>query len=84
MHYLMNCNWRPYLINESDNDNNNKQSKQMTKQTEYLGRPQKREIQKMELKIYTYIYIYMLCCTDMDTGIQQFLKNKDMTQQLNN
>ena len=84
----MNCNWRPYLINESDNDNNNKQSKQMTKQTEYLGRPQKREIQKMELKIYTYIYIYiyMLCCTDMDmdTGIQQFLKNKDMTQQLNN
>ena len=59
MHYLMNCNWRPYLINESDNDNNNKQSKQMTKQTEYLGRPQRREIQKMELKIYTYIYIYI-------------------------
>ena len=62
MHYLMNCNWRPYLINESDNDNNNKQSKQMTKKTEYLGRPQKREIQKMELKIYTYIYIYIYIC----------------------
>ena len=70
----MKCNWRPYLINESDNGNNNKQSKQMTKQTEYLGRSKKREIQKMELKElfllsllsgkgkkkkYIYIYIYI-------------------------
>ena len=62
MHYLMKCNWRLCLINESDNGNNNKQSKQMTKQTEYLGRPQKREIQKMELKTYTYIYIYIYIC----------------------
>jgi len=43
MHYLMKCNWRLYLINESDNGNNNKQSKQMTKQTEYLGRSKKRD-----------------------------------------
>ena len=43
MHYLMKCNWWLYLINESDNGNNNKQSKQMTKQTEYLGRSKKRD-----------------------------------------